>query len=317
MKNRIRKKNGINYILFLFTLISSLMIFFTYESAAQCGCIGGASVGSIGIGTSSSDAGILKKDFIRSILAYRYSSGDKYFNGDVKSDQGIINSFNNHLTLLNIGYGLTNDVTLEAEVTYSPHKEQDFGVYKLSGSGFSNFAVSGKYNFLRSILNEVEISGGAGVRVPFNQNNDLPQYISASSGAYSIFSNFFIFKGFKKSGLNLLLANHLEYSFENTNNFKYGTNISTAFFISQNIVEKLTGIFEVRNDIRLKDYYMDEIYEDSGYNILILSPHLNYIIEDVNINVNFDYPIYKYFNGKQLTYDYILGLTLQYSFKMD
>lgn len=284
---------------------------------AQCSCIGGAAVGGLTPVGGTVNIGVLRKNYFRASVFYRYSYGDTYYRKDAVSEKGLVDNYHIHYSGLLLGYGINNDLTIEAELGTFPRKYQDFNSYSLSGSGFSHMIISGKYNLYHSISNEFEISAGIGGKLPLAvQEENLPQHILSSTGAYGLTLNFFIHKGIKKEGIRFLLIHRTDINAENNNNYKYGSGFYTSFFTTKNIVKGVTGIIEIRNEYRLKDKYQDELYEDSGGNIFVISPQLNYVIGDFNISTLFDYPFYKYYNGHQLASDYSIAVNLTWQTKI-
>jgi len=294
-----------------------LLLLVTYETYSQCGCIGGAAVGGLTPVGGTVNIGVLRDGFFRATSFYRYSAGNTYYRGDATAEKGTIDNYYFHYLGLLLGYGISNKFTIEAELGAFPQKYQDFNTTSLSGGGLSHILISGKYNLYYSIKNEFEITAGLGGRLPLSiQDENLPQHILSSTGAYGLVLQAFLHKGYKEHGLRFILIHRTDINAENNLEYRYGTGFYTSFYTAKNIFNELTGIIEIRNEYRTQDSYLGEVYEDSGGNIIILSPQLNYVIGDFNISALFDYPLYKYYNGYQLANDYSFALNFTWQLKL-
>jgi hypothetical protein len=271
--------------------------------------MGGAPVGGLTQVGGTTNIGILKPGNIRAISFYSFSNGNEYYSGDTPTELGLVKSFNSSYLGLLIGYGILDDITIETEFGYYLYKSQEFDSYTLSGNGFSHVTIYGKYNIFVRRAYEVEWTVGLGGRIPLKfEDQNLPQNIQSSTGAYGAILLSYLHKGFKAEGLHFILVNRAEFNSKNSISYKYGSNFTNSLFVTKSIIDKLNGIFEIRSDVRLKDSKYEKDNDDSGWNIIILSPQINYSISDFNISVFFNFPFYKYYNGSQLTNKNSLGL---------
>ena len=210
---------------------------------------------------------------------------------------------------------------LEANINYFPEKKQSYCERNidtiLKDYGFSSYGFGINYNLYNSILKEIEYTLGLQVDIPFEINNDkLPQHIASSTGAVSLGLKSFFHKGFNKSDLHFFLINHLNYFFENNQHYQYGVILTSSFFITKLIIENLSAFFEIRNELRSKDYKENKTLNNTGSSIFYISPQLNYTLYGLNISVFYDYPFYQLFNGSQLGINYSLGINLTYQTKI-
>ncbi|MCX6154951.1 MAG: transporter [Candidatus Kapabacteria bacterium] len=285
-------------------------LFCAFKVHTQCPCMGGASVGGLTPIAGTSNIGILKEGNLRAMSFYSYSNGNRYYSGDILAEEGLVKSFNSSYLGLLIGYGILEDLTIDTEIGYYLNKAQDFGGYTLSGSGFSHATLYGKYNAFNSRAKEFEWTIGLGAKIPLNFiEQNLPQNIQSSTGAFGAVLISYFHKGYKSEGLHFILVNRAEFNAENKNTYKYGSSLINSLFVTKSIFDKLTGMLEFRSDLKLKDTKYGVKNEDSGWNIFVLSPQLSYSLSDFNISAYFDIPLYKYYNGKQLTNKNSLGLT--------
>ena len=288
-----------------------LTILFYSNANSQCTCMGGAAVGGITPIGGSANLGVLKKYNLRTSIFIRNGFGNEYFSKDSKASPGLVKEYQYNYMGLNAGYGITEDMTIEIESGYFLSKMQDFFEYKLESNGFSHFNASLKYNIYSSRANEIEYTAGIGGRVPLNFSDDnVPQHVLPSTGAYGLILHSFLHKGFKKNGLHFFLINRAEINSENDNEYLYGSSIFSSFYITQHIFDNLTGMLEIRNEYRTKDHNLGNEVFDSGGSIFSVSPQLSYKINNLYISAMYDYPFYKYYYGKQLSNSYSLSLML-------
>ncbi|MFP4368706.1 MAG: hypothetical protein ACLFR2_03920 [Candidatus Kapaibacterium sp.] len=298
-------------------LIFVLIILTGYESFSQCSCIGGAAVGGLTPVGGTVNIGVLRDGFLRVSGLYKYSSGDEYYRGNSPAEKGLVENYHIHYTGLLAAYGISNKLTAELELGGFLQKNQDFGYYNLAGSGLSHMTVSAKYNIYHNIRYDYEITAGLGGRVPLNlKESNLPQHVLPSTGAYGLVFQAFIHKGFKDKGLRLFLIQRTELNAENDLDYRYGEGFYTSLFASKSISKGLSGILELRNEFRNKDEYLGEVNNDSGGSIFIISPQLNYVMGNFYLSALYDYPIYKYYNGYQLSNNSSFAINLTWQVKI-
>ncbi len=296
--------------LFIVVIIAALVL--TEMAFAQCTCMGGAAVGGLTPIGGSANIGVLREGHLRASMFYRYGYGNDYFAGDSKTDSGrVVKDYYYQYVGINAGYGLTEDLTLELESGYFAEKMQDFFQYRLYSSGFSHVSLSAKYNIYSSMVDEWEYTAGLGARVPLNFTEDkAPQNILPSTGAFGLIVHSFLHKGYKSSGLHFFLINRAEFNAENSKSYLYGFSTFSSLLVSKSIIDNLSGALEVRNEYRAKDQYAGRDVRDSGSLLFVASPQISYKIDNFYFTALFDLPFYKYYNGKQLSNAYSLGLML-------
>ena len=95
--------------------------------------------------------GALDKNVLSVMTFYRYGYFDRYFEGHTESTVSIIKEGNYSYTGALLGYGLTQKVSLEAELGYFINKTKIYRIpadYRLSGHGLSNAVISAKLRLL-------------------------------------------------------------------------------------------------------------------------------------------------------------------------
>jgi hypothetical protein len=281
----------------------------TQTAHSQCACINGAAVGGLTPVSGSANPGILKSGNIRVGAFYKSGNGDEYYAGTQKTDQGVVKSYLFDYVGLDAALGISDDLTFDIESGYFINKMQDFSAYRLSSNGFSHLSASLKHNLYKGWASEIEYTAGIGARIPLNFKDDnVPQNILPSTGSYGLVIHSFLHKGFKNKGTHLFLINRAEINNENNLNYKYGSAVFSSIIATKSFFDKLTALFEIRNEYRSKDKYLGNSVGDSGGIIFVASPQLSYMLSDFFLSAMFDYPFYKNYNGKQLSNSYSFGL---------
>jgi hypothetical protein len=294
-------------------IIISILCFLivTFELNSQCTCIGGAAVGGLTPIGGSANIGVLKNQNIRISLFDRYGEGDEYFSGDAITTKNIVENYSYNFMGLNAGYGITDDLTVEVDLGYFVNKMQQYEDSKIESSGFSHLNVSLKYNLFAKRADELEYTIGLGGRIPLNFSDDnVPQNILPSTGAYGLILHSFLHKGFKKDGWHFVLLNRAEINSKNNYDYSYGFSLISSLYTTKVIFDNFITSLEIRNEYRDKDKSFGKTVYDSGGFVFIASPQLSYKIDNFYLTALFDYPFYKYYYGKQLTNAYSLGLML-------
>jgi len=293
-----------------------LIVFLLLESRfilAQC-CSTGSPVG------ASIYVGVLSKQSLRVNLFYRYSYSDAYFQGSEKTEENTILNYSKYnFTGLSVAYGITKRLTAEVDFGYFIDKTQDFKYvdYQEKGYGLSNGGVTFKYAAYVKPAREIEFTFGAGFRYPFTfeplevDGVRLSRDVQPSTNAFGINGLVFFNKGFSDISLRLFTINRVEYNFEDHYSYQYGVALFNSIFVSKRIIPRFFGILQVRSEFRGKDFDQGEVRENSGNYLLILSPQLSYsIVGKWNVTLVFDMPVYKNYDGKQLTPKYSIALGL-------
>lgn len=303
-----------------FLLVPFILFSVALTAYSQCGCIGGAAVGGSSVLGGTSNIGVLGEGTVRATASIIHSYGNKYFTGSklaTPEKVGMVQEYSALYSGLMLGYGITDRLTIDLELGFFLNKMQDYGTYQPSGSGFSHSTIYGKYNIYSDKYDKLFWSAGLGGKLPIEADNqNLPQNIRTSNGAFgAVFLNY-LHKGFIESEMNLIMINRIDINGENNSDYQYGTSFINSVFITKSIIEDLTGILEIRSDVKLRDRYLDEDVLTSGWNNVILSPQINYTISDFNISAFYDIPVYKYYNDTQLTNKQNIGISLTWQSKL-
>ena len=286
---------------------------------------------------------MLGKNYLRAISYYRHSYSDTYYEKDHKTTENtaLYNSSYNFAGLA-VAYGVTKRLTIELDAGYYFNKTQnghyhiaDSNVnYQNTGYGMSNGTLTFKYGTIIRPAQQLELTTGFGIRFPFTTR---PQYIDGnmvnrdlqpSTNAFGVSEMIFFNKGFPAITLRIFSINRFDYNFRAKNDYiqstdyKYGNILLNSVFISKKIMKYFFGILQIRNEWKTndKDFQNDEPdhkVENSGFDLVTVSPQLSYsIVGKWNLTASVDIPVYKYYNGKQMTPAYSFAVSLTRDFDL-
>jgi hypothetical protein len=310
-------------------LLATILLFSSQISYSQC-CSTGSPVG------ATVYVGVLAKNSLRFVAYYRNSFSNTYFQGNSKTDENVPLKFSYYnFSGLSFGYGITKRLTIEVDFGYFFNKTQEFKPIdsieiKETGYGFTDGGVGLKYGIYIKPSRQIEFTAGAGFRYPFTtkpQEINLVQLsrdVQPSTNAWAVNCMLFFNKGWPSAGIRLFTLNRFEYNFPDQLKYQYGCVLLNSVFFSKKIIPYFFAILQVRGEWRTHDNDFNGIYENgssirpnSGNYLLILSPQLSYSIAGKwNVSVLYDIPVYKYYNGKQLTPQYSFAVSISHDFDL-
>ncbi len=316
----------------LFILIlTTLGLSVNFETYAQC-CSTGSPVG------ASSYVGVLNKNSIRFTTFFRHSYSETYFSGTKPSADSLDMANNAHYSYagLSIEYGISHKLTAQFDMGYFFNKILDYRNTLLTdpnGKGFSNGLALLKYGIYVNPAKLIEVTGGMGLKFPFSRTlmvnsggNPLPLDARPSTNALGIVGTLMVSKEFQDIKLRSFILNRYEYNFSNINEYRSGQLLLNSLFVSKRIVPRLFGIVQLRNEVHGKDSekiadeegtgYHHGFSANTGYHLVMLTPQVSYSIAGKwNLSIMYDVPVYKNYQGKQLSpeYSYAVSLTRDFS----
>jgi hypothetical protein len=278
----------------------------------------------------------LDKKVLRFASFYRHSYSDKYLEGSQPAIGTLDNALYNYTGGL-FGYGLTNNITLEAEIGYFINKTKNYKGMDLSqvAQGFSNAVFSLKFPIYQDMEKRFEFSTSLGLKVPlarkaiWENNVELPIDIQPSTGSYGLVIQTYIIKEKPFEALRFFLVNRIETNFKNSKGFfdqetqyRFGHILSTSAFVTKHLhfryewlTENWTAIIQVRNEIKAKNKKNGEWVGASGSYAFYVAPQLNYTIKEKwNLSVLVDIPVYQHYNEVQLAAKYAVVFNLTRDF---
>jgi hypothetical protein len=277
--------------------------------------------------------GVLGKNYLRAISYYRHSYSDTYYEKDHKSNEDVqLSNSSFNFAGLAVAYGVTKRLTIELDAGYYFDKTQNFKHidYQTQGYGLSNGTLTFKYGTIIRPVQQIELTTGFGIRFPFStkpQEVDgvqLNRDVQPSTNAFGVSEMLFFNKGFPAITLRLFSINRYEYNFADRRDYKYGNVLLNSIFVSKKIVKYFFGILQVRSEWKTNDKDYANANENggntvinSGFYLLTVSPQLSYsIVGKWNLTASVDLPMYKYYNGKQMTPGYSVAVSLTRDFNL-
>ncbi len=307
---------------FIFIILFTAVVY--TDTAAQCMC----SANPVG---GTENLLVLDKRSLRVISFYRYNYGNQYYEGNERSDLNLIYNANYNYIGNIIAYGLINRLTLETDIGYYINKTYKYNLdppYILRGNGFSSAVLSAKYGLIKNNEKRFFLSTGFGAKIPFSKKFiikdgvELPVELQPSTGALGILLQVFTVKENPLSGSRYFATCRVDINSENKKEYKLGTSIFSSLYYSKHLMfpwlkGDWTVIFQLRNELRKKDYSINGRIESTGSNIFYFSPQLNlFIKEKLNVSLMVDLPVYRYFNGTQIATKYGISLNLSREFRL-
>jgi len=299
-------------------LILSLLLIiqaFGTRAVAQCCASGNPFI-------SDAEQPALQSRSLTAALTYRYSHSEQFYHDDSPyHDLNFSQTANVNYTELQLAYGVTKWLTVMGDLGYFFNKtlhteEQD----PMRGYGLGDAALYLKFNLYNNAKARFTISPSIGMKFPigvFDQEVDnvkLPISVQPSSGSFKYLANVFISKGIAKK---MALAGFVSYEYAQlieSENFyyKYGQQWIGALYFNYRIIKTLSLDLQIRNEYRAKAIREnDETVISSGYDVLYFTPQLTYAFKhDWYLSAFGDIPIYKYYNGIQMSFGYALSLRL-------
>jgi hypothetical protein len=291
-----------------------LFLFFSLYIHAQC-CGGGAHIGgNIFLGT-------LGKGYLQVNANFRQAHSEGYMENDWNSNFKFVRDAGSRHTGLQLGYGITKRFTLDFETGYFINRTQNFeiGNYRFSqtGYGLSSLTLAGRFNVFKLKESELEWTAGMGVRVPWSKERqmqngvELSEDVQPNNGSYGFVFRSFLAKEFDDIHANIFLINSVSVNTMNDKEYREGNTYISTLLYGQQIVHNLTGIIQIRNEIRDRAVrYGNEVFSSGGFRFTLV-PQLNYTIQNkYNIAIIYEQPIYRYYNGIQLKDRYAFSVNL-------
>lgn len=308
-----------------FLILTALSFAFVQKSQAQCfGSPGNPVAGSANLGV------LIKKSF-RTIVFYKHAELSSYLRGDVPTDYKFVERAFYNYTGFNIGYGLTDKISLDADAGYFINKTQQYAIADFTHRGFgpSNASLGIKYNFYLDNHKKIEYTAGLNAKVPLSFNPQvingvtLPIDVQPSTGNFGLIAQSFFVKQFPEKSLRFIVINRYEKNFnENRQGYTFGDALSNSLFVSKHLwfswtslFKDVTAILQIRHEYHARNKNFGQTVVNSGNNLFFASPQINYNLNKIwNISVIADLPCYQYFNGLQLANKWAFSVSITKDF---
>lgn len=269
----------------------------------------------------------LSKKSLQFIIGYKYSTSSQYYSGSKPIDIDFVDkAYFNFLTLQSI-YGITERLTVQADLGYFLNKTETYlkeDWNTSNGYGLGDASVTFKYLVYNSFKKHFQIIPSLGITFPigvFDQEADhvkLPITVQPSSGSYKYQAGLYMNKRTNNGKFSFALFGMYEYAqLIDSKNFyyKYGDQFLVSFIGSYKVSRKIAIGGEFRNENRAKSLRNDgQIVESSGFNLIYFIPHLSYsFARNWYLAINSDLPLYKYYNGIQLSNTFSISARISYT----
>ena len=303
-----------------------VMLFLNITVSSQTCCSGGIPLSnSIGLPT-------MGKGVILLGLNYDYNYLNTLKNEDVTLDDNARLRTTQSL-LFNIGYTFTRDFSVEALFTYVKQERviTQFGNKNVDGSnGIGDGVLLFKYNFNRLFKKNNILRLGLGTKIPIGATDKTSENgillnpdLQPGSGAWdligwSFYSQTFTFRPSASFSATAI------YRYTGTNNdflgsstYRFGTEFQAFLTYTDQFLLRKT-LVDPSLSIRYRKAGQDEIggnkLDNTGGQWVTAAPSvLVEIVEDLNIFLKFEIPLYSYVDGTQLTPTYRLTAGLFYT----
>lgn len=303
-----------SFLQFSFTFLF-LLTFSNTIAFSQCGCMSSLSISSLSPSIGQTNSGTMKENFLNVNLITAYFYGDKYYSSTNEIPSGIVKDFQNFSTVLYASYGITNRLSIDADIGFVIKNKINAPPFSYERVGFSNLDLMGKYNLYYNPRNDFEITLGLGGLVPIQMVSDTNyQFTQTSQGAYAGAYQIFLHKGFHTQGFHVFLINKGQFYLENSAKYQYGPYFVTSCIGTYAILENLLGVIEIKNENKAKDKSVGVENYDSGYNSISVAPQLMYLTPDFNLSLKYELPVYRNYYGEQAVRNYTIYLTLGKTF---
>jgi len=302
------------------TLLIFLLVFGS-RIMAQC-CSAGNPPGNDG------DQSSIGKKNLMITVAYKYGFANKYYTGDspitLPEMGSVVKEASYNYLESRVSYGINSKMSVLAEIGYFIGKKEKYTSESWEtqkGYGLADASLLFRYRIYHNWKKQFEISPFVGIKIPvgvFDQEVNhvqLPITLQPSSGSYRYLASVYVSKGFPGKNYHISSLSSIEIAQRiKSDNFDYtyGTLYSFSVTGSYKFFRFLTTVLQLRNENRAKAHRDgNQIVESSGYSIVYLAPQMQFVpIKNWKLSVSCDLPVYKHYNGIQLSNGYACSFRL-------
>jgi hypothetical protein len=290
------------------------MIFFARNAYSQCGCSSAGSMGGATPFNLSDNRGVLQSKNLEVSTFYRYSYASQFYYQDSKVGFGDEEIVNFHLLNLYTAYGLTQNITLEADAGHFYYTTKNLSD-TVSGNNFSNLNVSAKLNLLRQKEHSLNLTLGLGGKIPLT--SDIIESIGYNmpvTAGYGVLLQMFIGRSVLSGDLSIMNYSRYEINSLDAPDYVFGNSFANSFYFSLPVTNDFISHLELRNSLRASDKINDSTLSNTGSFMFLVAPQLSFHHKTWSFRVGGEIPIYKYMNGTQLTNSFTLFANISKSF---
>lgn len=291
-----------------------LMIFFARNAYSQCGCSSAGSMGGATPFNLTDNRGVLQSKNLEISTFYRYSYASQFYYQDSKVGFGDEEIVNFHLLNLYSAYGLTQNLTLEADAGHFYYTTKNL-CDTVSGNNFSNLNISAKLNLLNQTEHSINFTLGVGGKVPLTTDKiESIGYNMPVTAGYGVLLQMFVGKSVLSGDLSIMNYSRYEINSLDAQDYKFGNSLTNSFYFSLPVSNDLISHIELRNSFRNSDNINDSTLKNTGSYMFLISPQMSYHHKTWAFRLGGEIPIYKYVNGTQLTNSFTLHANISKSF---
>jgi len=277
----------------------------------------------------SANMGVMNKNSLRVMAFYRYQFAKDYYKGDKRNDDlRIYESANYNYAGTLLGYGISDRLSAELETGYFLNKSVNYRSETLpqqTGFGLSNALVSMKYALYQNTEKRFEITGAAGVNIPYRRDLQrvdgtvLPYDVQPSTASYGIVLQSYLIKENSFRSIRYFWINRFDKNFTNPDGYVFGSVLNSSAFFSRHFIfgQGMAKDWTLILQLRFQHTEPNVGYKEnaSGGRSLILSPQINCSLNEIwNISVLYEKPIYQYYHGIQLGINYAFLINIARDF---
>jgi hypothetical protein len=245
-------------------------------------------------------------------LTYFHGYANKYFYEDhVFNNLKTIKSAYTNYAVFKSAYGFTPKLSASVELGYFFNKTINYQDSSQNGHGLGDAAVYMRYRLIYSKNAKFIMLPFVGIKLPigfFDQKSailNLPIEVQPASGNFKYMTGIYMSKVINDK---LSVASLCSYEYAqliDSENFyyKYGDQWMLSFLANYKFSERLSSDLQFRFETKDKSHLaLSKIIESSGYKILLVCPQITYdFINNWQISVYTQLPLYRYYNGTQLS----------------
>lgn len=291
-----------------------LMFFFARNAYSQCGCSSAGSMGGATPFSLTDNRGVLQSKNLEISTFYRYSYASQFYYQDSKVGFGEEEIVNFHLLNLYSAYGLTQNLTLEADAGHFYYTTKNL-CDTVSGNNFSNLNISAKLNLLNQTEHSINFTLGVGGKVPLTTDKiESIGYNMPVTAGYGVLLQMFVGKSVLSGDLSIMNYSRYEINSLDAQDYKFENSLTNSFYFSLPVSNDLISHIELRNSFRNSDNINDSTLKNTGSYMFLISPQMSYHHKTWAFRLGGEIPIYKYVNGTQLTNSFTLHANISKSF---
>ena len=290
------------------------------QVSAQC-CGAGNPV------TTVNGESTVSKGRYRVALNYRHSVSDSYYEGSHVSSfdfPGRLRQASYDFTSLNLGYGITSRLSVQAQLGYFIGKNEDYITDlfpDVHASGVGDLGITIHYTVLRKLIENVEVTPFFGVKIPVGKFDcessgvKLPISMQPSSGSFKYTAGAYASLS-PHAILSLYTYDYYEHAQRIRSkmfDYQYGPLVYTSIGCTFRILPKFDIGLQTNYEHKGQAKEQGLRLEGTTYNTLKISPQIYFRpYNGWQFYINADVPVWHKTVGLQMVNSWALQTGIQY-----